>query len=165
MKISIVTQLLPTNLHDFHPAGRLFPVLEMMAATIIMSYNKMRGRYTTSNPIVYKVKELFLHDPNLSLSLLRIMSSEIRSGFINDNIPHKQIEGEDLSTIIDVVNHGSASHAQMRNQLTSLVSLVENLNIKIELIQEGCSVQDSKQQPQCIPPSSRKRARHNDGME
>jgi hypothetical protein len=122
----------------------------------------MRGRYTTSNPIVYKVKELFLHDPNLSLSLLRIMSSEIRSGFINDNIPHKQIEGEDLSTIIDVVNHGSASHAQMRNQLTSLVSLVENLNIKIELIQEGCSVQDSKQQPQCIPPSSRKRARHND---
>jgi hypothetical protein len=31
MKISIVTQLLPTNLHDIHPAGRLFPVLEMMA--------------------------------------------------------------------------------------------------------------------------------------
>jgi hypothetical protein len=70
MKISIVTQLLPTNLHDFQPAGRLFTVLEIMASTIVMSYNKMRIRYTTSNPIVYKVEELFLHDPNLSLSLL-----------------------------------------------------------------------------------------------
>ena len=51
-------RLLPTNLHDFNPAGRLFPVLEMMAATIIMSYNKMKHRYTQSNPIVHKLEEL-----------------------------------------------------------------------------------------------------------
>jgi hypothetical protein len=167
MKIRIVTQLLPTNLNDWQPAGRLFPVLEMMAATIIMSYNKMRIRYTSSNPIVYKLEELFLNDPNLSLSLLRIMSSEIRSGFINYNIPHKQIEGEDLSTIIDVVNHGSASHAQMRIQLMSLVSLVENLNVKLDSIQEGCSRQDNEEQPkpQYIPPSSRKRRRRDSDIE
>ena len=30
---------------------------------------------------------------------------------------------------------------------------------------EGCIVQDSEQQPQCIPTSSRKRVRHNDGIE
>ena len=42
------------------------------------------------------------------------MSSQIRSGFINDNVLHKQIEGEDLSNMIDVVNHVSTSQAQMR---------------------------------------------------
>mmetsp|Transcript_13039 Transcript_13039/g.15899 ORF Transcript_13039/g.15899 Transcript_13039/m.15899 type:complete len:130 (-) Transcript_13039:2166-2555(-) len=99
IKRLIVTELLPTNLQDFNPAGRLFPVLKMMAATIIMSYNKMKHRYTQSNPIVHNLEEFFERDPNLSLPLLKIMSSQIRSGFINDNIPHKKIEGKDLSNI------------------------------------------------------------------
>mmetsp|Transcript_13039 Transcript_13039/g.15898 ORF Transcript_13039/g.15898 Transcript_13039/m.15898 type:complete len:708 (-) Transcript_13039:46-2169(-) len=64
--------------------------------------------------------------------------------------------------MIDVVNHVSTSQAQMRSQLTSLVSLAENMQIKMD---KGCIVQDSEQQPQCIPTSSRKRARHNDGIE
>mmetsp|Transcript_5188 Transcript_5188/g.5721 ORF Transcript_5188/g.5721 Transcript_5188/m.5721 type:complete len:116 (+) Transcript_5188:635-982(+) len=64
--------------------------------------------------------------------------------------------------MIDVVNHVSTSQAQMRSQLTSLVSLAENMQIKMG---EGSIVQDSEQQPQCIPTSSRKRARHNDGIE
>jgi len=49
-----------------------------------------------------------------------------------------------------------------KSQLTSLVSLAENMQIKMD---KGCIVQDSEQQPQCIPTSSRKRARHNDGIE
>ena len=84
-KIYIIIKLFPSNLRDFQTDGRLFSTLETMAATVIMSYNKMRTRYGCSNVIVYKVSKLFELDVNLSLDQLCNLSTQIRSGFIKNN--------------------------------------------------------------------------------
>ena len=92
MKTHIVTKMFPSNLIDFQPKGRLFPTLEIMAATIIMCHNEMKKKYLMTNPIVFKVHELFWMDTNLNTEQLRHLSIQIRDGFLNNNNTTKVVK-------------------------------------------------------------------------
>ena len=163
MKTLIVTKLLPSNLVDFQPSGRLFCALEDMAATLIMSYNKMRTRYYGSNPIVYKMEKLFEDDPNLSLKLLTTMSTQIHDGFTFNNRPVKQITDNDVAKIIDAFNQNSSSNAEVKSSMSSLASLMEDLSLKYDdLCHENRMMRNmlehNQQQPMYVS-SPRKRLR------
>ena len=125
MKTHIVTKMFPSNLIDFQPDGRLFPTLEIMAATIIMCHNEMKKKYTMTNPIVFKVHELFRMDYHLNTEQLRSLSIQIKDGFLNNNNTTKVVKK--ASNIMDALNHNSSSTANINRTMTSLVSMMEDL--------------------------------------
>ena len=56
--VKFIQQFLPSNLPDFQPEGRLFPVLEQLTATVVMTYNDMLKRYGQRDPVVFKLETI-----------------------------------------------------------------------------------------------------------
>ena len=85
LKDYIIEKLLPMDLLQFKKKERLYAVQEDMAATLIMSYNKTKACYGTSDLTVNKLATAFIADPQLSLFMLVTMSTEIWDWFIKHN--------------------------------------------------------------------------------
>ena len=49
---------------DFGPNGHLCSVLKIMGATLIMSFNKMKSKYVTHNPVVSRILQIFVWNVN-----------------------------------------------------------------------------------------------------
>ena len=156
MKKYIVQKLFPSNLIDFLPDGRSFTILEIMATTIIMCHIKMKKKYTTTNPIVYKVDKLFENDPNLSTKQLQHLSTQIKEGFLNNNNATMIIKKS--SEIIDTLNHNSSFTANVDHTMTTLVLMIGDQSLKYDnlctknnlmrhqvknYLQQSCSTQRS----------------------
>ena len=159
LKDYIIEKLFPTNLPQFMKKERLYAVREDMAATLIMSYKKMKARYGGSDPTVNKLATVFIADPRLSLSMLITMSTEIRYGFIKNNEPSKLLKQDDVVKITDAMNHNSATNAVVSNQMTNMVSSMENLTLEVQSISITQEQQQQQQQHVVTPASARKRTR------
>ena len=74
---TLVSEFLPSNLPEFMPSGRLFKVLEIMTATVIMPYNSMIQEFGAQDTVVHKLGTIFRSDSNLNLTMLWKWSSQI----------------------------------------------------------------------------------------
>ena len=100
-----------------------------MGAALIMSFNKMKSKYGTHNPVVSRILQISCTECELGVMLLENWSTDIQHALVNKN--------QDISPI-----DNAAELVEVANQQTQLIKQQEAVYL-------GGSIQATPKSPSC----------------
>ena len=113
-----LSKLFTIGHEDFGPNGHLHSVLKIMGATLIMSFNKMKSKYGTHNPVVSKILQIFHVEHELGVTLLENWSTVICQAFVDKNQDNAPINN--ATELVEIANQQTALLIKQQEKLCIL---------------------------------------------
>ena len=101
-----LSKLFTVGHEDFEQNGCLCSVFKIREATLIMSFNKMKSKYGTHNPVVSMILQSFHMECELGVTLLENWSTVIPHTFVGKNQDIAPIDN--ATELVEVVNQQTA---------------------------------------------------------